>query len=161
MIAIHGVKVKELVVYQDIPDISEHTIKSGFLIEVLREDDDLLKRFGQTTFTVAYKDTIKAFHWHRIQDDLWFVATGKAFIVLHDLRNNSPTHGTTQVLQAGEDNYRLVLIPKGVAHGYKVVSEKPVLLFYHSTHPYNREKPDEERIPWNDTTINFDWDSIQ
>ncbi|MEE9166914.1 MAG: dTDP-4-dehydrorhamnose 3,5-epimerase family protein [Candidatus Neomarinimicrobiota bacterium] len=134
--------------------------KRGFLMEVLREDNGLLRKFGQTTFTVAYKDTIKAFHWHRKQDDIWFVATGKAVVVLHDLRKDSPTRGVTQIIRAGENDYKLILIPVGVAHGYKVVSKEPVLLFYHSTHAYNREHPDEERIPWNDSTIDFDWDSV-
>ncbi|MFQ6673570.1 MAG: dTDP-4-dehydrorhamnose 3,5-epimerase family protein, partial [Fidelibacterota bacterium] len=132
----------------------------GFLMEVLRDDDGLLQRFGQTTFTVAYRDTIKAFHWHKKQDDLWFVATGRAAIVLHDLRPTSPTAGRTQVIMAGEGDYKLVLIPAGVAHGYKVVSAEPVLLFYHSTTSYDRDNPDEERIPWDDSTIDFDWSSV-
>lgn len=160
MKTIHGVEINILTVHQDIPDVSEPVSMPGFLIEVLREDDDLFEKFGQTTFTVAYKDTIKAFHWHKTQDDLWFASTGKAKIVLYDLRKHSPTFGVTQVISAGEDDYKLILIPNGVAHGYKVVSEKPVLLFYHSTVPYNREKPDEERIPWNDPTIDFNWDTV-
>lgn len=160
MTRIQGVKTRRLTVHQDIPDVSEQVSKPGFLVEVLREDDGFLKHFGQTTFTVAYKDTIKAFHWHKTQDDLWFVATGKAVIVLYDLRKDSITRGVTQVLPAGKNDYKLILIPSGVAHGYKVVSEEPVLLFYHSTNPYNRDNPDEERIPWNDPTINFNWGSV-
>ena len=62
---IEGVVVKELVVHEDIPDADENVAKSGFLMEVLRNDDGLLRKFGQSTFTVAYKDTIKAFHWHK------------------------------------------------------------------------------------------------
>jgi len=26
-----------------------------------------------------------------------------------------------------------------------------------TTHAYNREQPDEERLPWNDPDIGFDW----
>ena len=62
---IEDVVVKELAVHQDISDVDEKVAKSGFLMEVLRDDDDLLRKFGQATFTVAYKDTIKAFHWHK------------------------------------------------------------------------------------------------
>ena len=155
---INGVKIKELKVHQDISDTKEPQEKPGFLMEILREDDGLLKKFGQTIFTVAYKDTIKAFHYHKKQDDLWFVATGKAVVVLHDLRDDSPTKGETQVIMAGEGDYKLILIPVGVAHGYKVLSEEPVLLFYHTTEPYIPESPDEERIPYNDPKIGFDWD---
>ncbi|MFA6524986.1 MAG: dTDP-4-dehydrorhamnose 3,5-epimerase family protein [Patescibacteria group bacterium] len=126
-------------------------------MEVLRDDESLLKKYGQTTFTVAYKGTIKAFHYHEKQDDLWFVATGKAMIVLYDLRESSPTFGETQVISAGTDDYKLVVIPIGVAHGYKVLSDEPVLLFYHTTESYNANNPDEKRMPYNDPKVGFDW----
>lgn len=154
---IEGVKIKELKVWKDKPDLEQPDVKPGFLMEVLRSDENLLRKFGQTTFTVAYPGTIKAFHWHKKQDDLWFVAQGKAMIVLHDLREDSKTKGETQVIYAGEGDYKLILIPVGVAHGYKVLSDEPVLLFYHTTEPYNAKNPDEERIAHNDPKIGFDW----
>jgi len=128
-------------------------------MEVLRSDEGLLSQFGQTTFTVAYKGTIKAFHFHKIQDDLWFIATGRAKIVLHDLRKKSKTYGETQVIKAcpQKKDYKLILIPKGVAHGYKVESNEPVLLFYHTTQPYNAKSPDEERIPFDSKVIGYQW----
>ena len=154
---IDGVKIKSLRVFKDKPDRDEDKGRGGFLMEVLRSDEDLLKKFGQTTFTVANSGTIKAFHYHDKQDDHWFVATGKAKIVLHDIRADSSTRGETQVLFAGKDDYKLISIPIGVAHGYQVVSEEPVLLFYHTTEPYSCDRPDERRLAWNDPTINFDW----
>jgi len=154
---IKGVTIKELTVHEDVPD-TETSEKLGFLMEVLRDDDNLLKRFGQSTFTVSYKGAIKAFHWHKRQDDLWFVASGKARVVLHDLRKDSPTFGVTQTLTAGVDDYKLIVIPSGVAHGFQVVSEEPVMLFYHTTESYDSSNPDEERIPHDDETINFDWE---
>ncbi|MCK4831228.1 MAG: dTDP-4-dehydrorhamnose 3,5-epimerase family protein [Anaerolineales bacterium] len=45
----------------------------------------------------------------------------------------------------------------GVAHGYQVLGNRPVLLFYHVTHSYDGADPDEERIPWDDPEIGFDW----
>ena len=157
---IDGVKIKNLVIHQDIPDIEQADIKPGFLMEILRGDETLLKKFGQSTFTLAYSGTIKGFHSHEKQDDLWFVASGKALIVLHDLRESSPTFGQTDSLYAGKDDYKLVVIPVGVAHGYKVVSKAPVMLIYHTTEPYNVASPDEKRIPWNDPKIGFDWNEV-
>ncbi|MFQ6615753.1 MAG: dTDP-4-dehydrorhamnose 3,5-epimerase family protein [Fidelibacterota bacterium] len=161
MSGIDGVVIKKLTLHSDLPDLEDSPARPGFLMEVVREDDGLMSHFGQSTFTVAYEGTIKAFHWHRKQDDLWFVATGKAVVVLHDLRKGSPTFGLTQAITAGKDDYKVILIPSGVAHGYKVVSEEPVLLFYHSTRSYDRDNPDEERIPWNDSTIGFDWAGVE
>lgn len=156
---IEGVKIKELKIHKDKHQAGKEVVQDpGFLIEVLRNDDGLLSKFGQTTFTLANKGTIKAFHWHKNQDDLWFMASGRAVIVLYDLRENSATKGKTDVILAGRDDYKLIVIPKAVAHGYKVLSDEPVMLFYHTTELYNRENSDEERIAYNDKIINFNWD---
>ncbi len=154
-----GVIIKPLKIFPDIPDVPDKKIKAGFLMEVLRADDQLLKKFGQTVFTVAYPGTIKAFHWHKNQDDLWFMASGKARVVLYDRRDDSKTFGDTQVILAGRDDYKLIVIPAGVAHGYQVLGSEPVLLFYHVTEMYNKDNPDEERIPYDDKTINFNWEN--
>lgn len=157
---INGVVIKQLRVFPDAVEPGELVQRPGFLMEILRGDEGLLKQFGQTTFTVAYKGTVKAFHWHRKQDDLWFVATGKAAVVLYDLREDSPTKGKTDIIYAGQDEYKLIVIPVGVAHGYKVLSDEPVLLFYHTTMPYNPQRPDEERIPSDDPRIGVDWEAL-
>jgi len=156
---IDGVQIKKLQVHADISDTDELLNEPGFLMEVLRDDDNLLKRFGHTTFTVASQGTIKAWHYHERQDDLWFVATGQAMVVLHDLREDSPTRGETQVILAGTGDYKLIVIPIGVAHGYKVISKDPVLLFYHTTESYDPNEPDEKRLKYNDPTIGFDWNA--
>ncbi len=148
---IHDVVVKPLVTHSD---------DRGHFREILRDDDELLRRFGQSSVTRSYPGVIKAFHWHQDQDDIWYVADGMARIVLYDRRPDSPTRGTTQVIYSGEDNPSIVLIPTGIAHGYQVLGNKPVMLFYHVTKAYNPKAPDEQRIPHDDPEIGFDW-SIQ
>lgn len=145
---IDGVKIKKLVAHKDIPDVEDSKIKPGFLMEILRDDDKMLSHFGQSTMSVAYKGTIKAFHYHEKQDDVWFIATGNVKVVMHDLRASSLTKGKTQTLELGENNRKIVLIPKGIAHGYKVISKEPVALFYHTSKSYNPKSPDEKRLPW-------------
>jgi len=147
---IEGVKIKPLV---------RHCDERGYLLEVLRDDDGLLERFGQTTYTMTYPGVIKAFHWHKKQHDLWYVATGEAMVVLYDLREESPTYRKTQVIFAGEHSPRLIVIPPGVAHGYRVLGDRPVGLFYHTTRSYDPSDPDEERIPYDDPDIAFDWNT--
>jgi dTDP-4-dehydrorhamnose 3,5-epimerase len=147
---IEGVKIKKLV---------KHCDDRGFLTEILRNDDNLMKRFGQSTFTKAYPGVIKAFHWHRKQDDLWFIFDGDAQVVLHDLRKTSPTYKQTQVIFAGEEDLKLIFIPKGVAHGYRVLGKKPARMIYFTSESYDQENPDEERIPFDDPKIGFDWET--
>lgn len=145
---IEGVKVKRLV---------RHCDDRGFFQEILRDDDGLLKRFGQASMSKTYPGVIKAFHYHERQDDLWFFAVGNAQVVLHDLRENSPTKGATNVFYMGEDNPILLLISAGVAHGYRTLGEKPAIIIYFTTESYNRDNPDEKRIPYDDPSIGFDW----
>ncbi len=145
---IYDVVVKKLVTHSD---------DRGYFREILRDDDGLLSHFGQTSITKTYPGIIKAFHWHKQQDDIWYVADGMVRVVLYDMRPDSPTHRETQVVFAGEDNPVVIFIPIGVAHGYQVLGNKPATLFYHVTRSYDPSDPDEERIPWDDPEIGFDW----
>ncbi|MBE3599395.1 MAG: dTDP-4-dehydrorhamnose 3,5-epimerase family protein [Limnochordaceae bacterium] len=145
---IEGVKIKHLV---------RHCDDRGFFQEILRDDEGLLRRFGQLSMSKTYPGVIKAFHWHERQDDLWFFPAGNAQVVLHDLREGSPTKGETNVFYMGEDNPMLLLIPAGVAHGYRTLGEKPAVIVYVTTESYDPDHPDEKRIPYDDPSIGFDW----
>jgi dTDP-4-dehydrorhamnose 3,5-epimerase len=145
---IEGVKVKKLI---------RHVDDRGFFMEILRDDDELLSRFGQASLSKSYPGVIKAFHYHEEQDDLWFFPSGNAQVVLHDLRPGSGTKGETNVFYMGEDNPLLLLIPKMVAHGYRVLGNEPATIIYFTTKSYKREKPDEKRIAGDDPAIGFDW----
>ena len=107
--------------------------------------------------TIGHPGVIKAFHWHRRQWDVWFFAAGMAQTVLHDLREGSPTCGRTEVFYMGVRHSLVLAIPPGVAHGYRVLGSEPAALFYHTTEHYDPAAPDEERIPFDDPRIGFDW----
>jgi dTDP-4-dehydrorhamnose 3,5-epimerase len=145
---IQGVTLKPLKIWAD---------DRGYLMETVCEDDPYFTRFGQSNVTMTYPGVIKAFHWHRNQDDYWVVVKGMAQVVLHDLRPGSPTRGETDVYYLGEQNMQLIAIPRGVAHGYRVLGPEPVLLVYYVTQRYNPKDPDEQRIPFDDPSIGFDW----
>ncbi|HEB01580.1 MAG TPA: spore coat protein [Candidatus Portnoybacteria bacterium] len=147
---IEGVKIKKLITHSD---------DRGFFREILRSDDKMLDKFGQSSVTLTYPGVIKAFHWHKEQDDLWYVASGMVQTVLYDRRENSKTYRETQVIYMGEDNPVAVLIPQGVAHGYRVLGNKSALVFYQTTQAYNPKNPDEQRIPFDDPEINFNWET--
>lgn len=146
--AIDGVIVKQLV---------RHPDDRGFFQEILRDDENLLRTFGQASLSMSYPGVIKAFHYHERQDDLWFFPVGAAEVVLHDLRPDSASKGLTQVLFAGEDLPVLIVIPVGVAHGYRVLGQKPLMIVYFTTESYRPESPDEKRLDWDDPRIGFDW----
>jgi dTDP-4-dehydrorhamnose 3,5-epimerase len=147
---IDGVKVKSLV---------RHPDDRGFFQEIVRDDDGLLRRFGQASLSMSYPGVIKAFHYHERQDDVWFFPVGNAQVVLYDLRPDSPTYETTQVLYAGEDFPIVIVIPPKVAHGYRVLGQKPLMIVYFTTESYRPDQPDEQRLAWNDPRIGFNWDT--
>jgi dTDP-4-dehydrorhamnose 3,5-epimerase len=146
--AIDGVVVKKLV---------RHPDDRGFFQEILRDDDQLLRNFGQASLSMSYPGVIKAFHYHERQDDLWFFPVGSAQVVLYDQRRNSPTYQVTQVLYPSEMNPILIVIPVGVVHGYRVLGNTPAMIVYFTTESYRPADPDEKRLAWNDPDIDFDW----
>lgn len=145
---INGVITKKLV---------RHSDDRGFFMEIIRDDDELMTRFGQASMSKSYPGVIKAFHYHKRQDDIWFFPVGNAQVVLYDMRDGSPTKGETNVFYLGEDNPQIVVIPAGVAHGYRVLGTSPAVIVYLTTESYNPQSPDEFRIPWDDAEIGFDW----
>jgi dTDP-4-dehydrorhamnose 3,5-epimerase len=149
---IEGVKIKKLV---------KHCDDRGFFAELVRNDEpELLSKFGQASWSMTYPGVIKAFHYHEKQDDLWFFPSGSAQVVLYDMRENSQTQGKTEVYYMGDENPIMLLIPKGVAHGYRVLGKKPATIIYFTTESYNPKNPDEKRISWNDPMIGFNWETM-
>lgn len=145
---INGVEKKSLVRHDD---------DRGFFMELLREDDAIFGRFGQASLSMSFPGVIKAFHYHKLQDDIWYFPSGHAQVVLHDMREASSTHGQTDVYYMNPGNPYLLFIPRGVAHGYRVLGNEPATIVYFTNMAYDPKQPDEYRIAYNDPSIGFDW----
>ena len=148
---IEGVKLKELKV---IPD------ERGRLMEILRSDDEIFDKFGQVYLTTAYPGVVKAWHYHKGQTDHMTVVKGMMKIVLFDDREGSKTKGEVMEIFMGEHKQLLVKIPSGVYHGFKCISDTEALVINVPTEVYNREQPDEYRLPAHDNDIPYDWDRM-
>lgn len=145
---IEGVKIKKLKV---IPD------ERGFLMEMLRCDDEFYQKFGQAYLTVAYPGVVKGWHYHGKQTDHFTVVKGMLKVVLYDGRDGSPTRGEVNEFFMGEHNPMLLVIPVGVLHGMKGIGTEPGYLVNIPTEPYNYENPDEFRVDPYDNDIPYDW----
>jgi dTDP-4-dehydrorhamnose 3,5-epimerase len=143
-------------------DLARFPDERGFFQEILRASEVPNLRFAQLSWCRRRQGAITAWHIHPDQWDWWFVPHGIMKAVLHDLRKSSPTHRTTYEIYLGENaRERVLTIPPGVAHGYKVI-EGPLELFYMTSHEYNRDNPappvgQEGRIPHDDAAIGYDW----
>ena len=92
-------------------------------------------------------------HYHLHQADYWYVVRGRARVVLHDLRQGSPTDGATMLLDLGEQNALGVFIPPGVAHGFAALAD--MTLTYLVDGYYN--PADELGVAWDDPEIGANW----
>lgn len=146
---IDGVKVKKLKV---IPD------ERGFLMEMLRSDDDIFEKFGQLYLTCCYPGVVKGWHYHKKQTDHFVCVRGMAKVVLYDGREDSSTYGLINEFFMGERNPILVKIPPLVMHGFKAIGGESAFIINCPTELYNYEQPDEYRLPWNTEKIPYNWD---
>lgn len=145
---ITGVEVKQL---RQIPD------ERGFVLEILRSDDNFFKKFGQLYLSVVYPGVVKGWHFHKIQTDHFAVIKGMAKVVLFDQRQDSKTFGTINEFFIGELNPLLLVIPPLVVHGMKGVGTAPAYLINCPTEVYNYDNPDEYRIDPYDPSIPYNW----
>lgn len=145
---IEGVRTKPL---RLIPD------DRGYLMEILRDDDELFLKFGQCYVSATYPGIVKAWHAHRLQTDHFCCLRGNVKVGLWDGREDSPTYRQTQALVIGELNRTLVQIPPGVWHGWVCLGTDLAIVLNIPTEHYNYETPDELRRPWDDPEIGFTW----
>lgn len=148
---IEGVQIQPLSLWSD---------DRGYFLEIARAGNGLIEQFPLETTQVSaalnYPGAIKAFHIHQHQTDVWNVVKGMLQVALVDLRPQSPAYGLRNTLYAGVLRPWQILIPPGVAHGYKVIGPESAVLVYLTDRFYNPD--DEGRIPYNDGGINYDWE---
>ncbi len=145
---IDGVLAKSLRV---IPD------ERGRLMEIMRCDDNVFEKFGQMYMTTTYPGVVKAWHSHMKQDDNITAVKGMLKLVLFDNREGSPTYGEVNEFFIGDQNPQLVHVPKYVFHGWKCISQEEALVINCVTEPYDRENPDEQRLPFDSPDVPYDW----
>jgi len=146
---IDGIIVKQL---------KRHADERGYLMEMLRSDDEMFEKFGQSYIALNYPGVVRAWHYHKKQDDFWVCVKGMIKAAVYDCREGSPTYGEVNEFFMGDQNPILLKIPVGVMHGYKTVGVEPSLLINFPTQPYNPNEPDEFREAWNSEKIPYDWE---
>jgi len=146
---IEGVITKKL---RLIPD------ERGRLMEILRRDDDFFVQFGQVYLTTTYPGVVKAWHYHKKQDDFITCVKGMLKLALFDDRDGSATRGEVNEFFIGDHNPMIVKVPKMVYHGWKCVSVGEALVINVPTEPYDRENPDEFRLDPHENHVPYKWE---
>ena len=146
---IAGVEVKRLKV---IPD------ERGRLMEILRSDEPIFKKFGQLYMTTAYPGVVKGWHYHKVQWDHFVVVKGMLKLVLVDQREDSETKDEINEFFLGVHNPILVSVPPLVLHGFKGIDVEETIVVNCPTEVYDHHDPDEFRMDPHLSEIPYDWD---
>jgi dTDP-4-dehydrorhamnose 3,5-epimerase len=114
-------------------------------------------KFVQDNQSKSSYGVIRGLHYQlnpHAQIKLVRVLSGTILDVVVDLRTGSPTYGKTFSLELSSENNRQLLIPKGFAHGFSVLSETAEIM-YKCDEFYHKES--EAGIIYRDETLNIDW----
>lgn len=149
---IEGVFIVEPRVF---PDARGHFFESwnraAFEAAGLRYD------FVQDNQSLSSRGTIRGLHFQKgkhAQAKLVRVIAGTVLDVAVDLRAGSPTFGRHVAAELSGENFRQLLIPRGFAHGFSVLSETAVFA-YKCDNFYCREA--EGGVRFDDPALGIDW----
>ena len=152
----HETKIKGVFIV----DTKTYDDRRGYFTEVYNRSDfksvGIDYTFVQDNRSFSRKGVLRGLHFQRNhpQAKLLSVLKGEVFDVAVDLRRDSETYGQWIGVFLSEENRRQLVIPRGFAHGFLVVSDYAELS-YKCDDFYHPE--DEDGIRWNDTDINIEW----
>jgi dTDP-4-dehydrorhamnose 3,5-epimerase len=141
------------------PDV--HADPRGYFFESYNlqrlKDAGFTTEFVQDNESMSSRGVIRGLHYQLepfAQSKLVRAIHGVVFDVAVDLRKGSPSYGNWYGAELSGENKLQMLIPKGFAHGFSVLS--PTVVFvYKCDQVYNRQM--ERSIRFNDPALNIDW----
>lgn len=114
-------------------------------------------RFVQDNESKSCYGVVRGLHFQKppyTQSKLVRVVKGCVLDVAVDLRRESPTYGKWVAVELSEDNKRQLFLPKGMAHGFSVLS--PEAVFQYKCDEFYAPQA-EGAIAWNDPDLAIDW----
>lgn len=132
----------------------------GYFMETYNENDfvsaGLNYKFVQDNQSSSAKGVLRGLHFQKKhpQAKLVRVISGEVFDVAVDLRKGSATYGKWVGAVLSSENKKQLLIPRGFAHGFLVLSEYAEFV-YKCDDFYHPE--DEGGIMYNDADVGIEW----
>ena len=133
----------------------------GFFLESYSEkvfaELGIVDRFVQDNHSFSTLNVLRGLHYQiqHVQGKLVRVAEGEILDVAVDLRRSSGTFGKWEAARLSGQNKRMLWIPAGFAHGFRVISETAHVL-YKATDYYAPEF--ERTVAWNDPDLKIKWE---
>ncbi len=132
----------------------------GFFLESYNERElaklGIRERFVQDNHSYSMRNVVRGLHYQiqHAQGKLVRVVLGEILDVAVDLRKSSSSYGKWSAIPLSGENKRMLWIPPGFAHGFRVISESAHVL-YKATDYY--EPASERTLAWNDPELKIDW----
>ena len=112
--------------------------------------------FIQSTISInKNKGTFRGMHYQTKpfeESKIIRCTKGKIFDIIIDLRVNSKTFKEWISIELSEDNYKMLYIPKGFAHGFQTLEDNTEV-FYQISQYYMSEFS--KGVKWNDSEFNI------
>lgn len=111
--------------------------------------------FAEEFWTVSAKNVLRGMHFQIPPCDHQKIVaclSGRVLDVLLDLRKERATFRQTWACELSQENAQILIIPKGVAHGFLSLSDNS-LVHYKTTTVHSPEH--DKGIKWN--SFGFDW----
>lgn len=121
------------------------------------EDNHISIKFVQDNQSRSSYGVIRGLHYQvppHAQTKLVRVLSGSIIDSVVDLRAGSPTFGETFSIELSAENKKQLLIPRGFAHGFSVISESADV-FYKCDAYYHQ--PSERGIRYDDPKLAISW----
>lgn len=138
-----------------------HKDNRGYFYESFRADEFALqvsnRPFVQENQSMSQQGVIRGLHFQKgdaAQAKLVRVVEGCVRDVVVDLRQDSPTFGRWRAFELSAENCRQIYIPRGLAHGFAVLSNHAILQY--KCDAYYAPEAD-CGVLWSDPTLNIDW----
>lgn len=133
----------------------------GYFFESYNEQafhsENITYRFVQDNQARSSYGVVRGLHFQLApysQTKLIRALDGTILDVVVDLRVGSPTYGKSFSIELSAENKLQLLVPKGFAHGYSVLSPTAEV-FYKCDAFYNKSA--EGGLAYNDPELNIDW----
>ncbi len=91
----------------------------GQVMHMLKANAAHFRRFGEVYFSCVYPGVMKGWKLHTASWSNLAVPIGRVKFVLHDLREGSETKFQFQEVYLGDNSYKLLTIPPGIAYAWK------------------------------------------
>ena len=129
-------------IQNSIPDVFLFDVerKDGRFI-LLRDNDHLLRRFGQVEFRELRAGENTPFTLRVVADEIWSVIKGEANLSLIDRREGSPTKNHVMNLTLSGEKPQSVLVPFGVAFAFTAIEDAQMVRL--ATHQDQAHSQDE------------------